>query len=154
MSSPRNRRRQIRKLAQAARERSKKPLPPISVDPVDPVVEEDALASAPTSVGDRAEPPADAHASTVALPSIRPTRPSDPGEETAPAEDGPSASSVAPDPPERLRFLCPCGAPMTATHETYDRRTKCNGCEEVLLVALLLDPKTKAWRIEPLRTGI
>jgi hypothetical protein len=43
---------------------------------------------------------------------------------------------------------------MTATHETYDRRMKCNGCGEVLLVALLLDPKTRAWRIEPLRTGI
>ena len=43
---------------------------------------------------------------------------------------------------------------MTATRETYDGRMKCDGCGSVLLVALLYDPKQRAWRIEALRTNL
>lgn len=150
MSVPRNRRRELRRLAQAARDRSKKPA---AREAVEPIVEDGAIAEAPTAIGSRVGPPPESHASTVELPSIRPSRPRDPGEDTESPEDNAAASAAEPEVPERLRFLCPCGQPLTATRETYDRRMKCGGCGAILLVTLLLDPQLNTWRIEALRTG-
>jgi hypothetical protein len=158
MSTPRNRRRVFRKLAQAARDRNRKPPPPASPhagphpeapDAVEPIVDDDALAGAATEIG-----PGGPSAPTEVLASVGRPRPQDSSEETEVDGALPSASSVAPDPPERLRFVCPCGAPMTATRETYDGRMRCDACGAVLLVALVFDPKQRAWRIEALRTNL
>ena len=143
MTAPRYRRRVLRRVGPR---KGKAPSP--KSEAVEPIVEDDALAQAPTQIG----PSVTASAPTEQLPAMG--RAQDPREETEPADGLPSASSIAPDPPDRIRFVCPCGAPMTATRDTYDGRMKCDTCGSVLLVALIYEARKKAWAIEALRTKL
>lgn len=56
-----------------------------------------------------------------------------------------------PEPPETLPFPCPCGAALKASRADYDKRVQCGKCGARLLLALVRDPRLKAFRIEVLR---
>jgi hypothetical protein len=147
----RNTRRHIRQLAREARERSQQPAPS-PVDPAAPLtgipVEEGELAEASTLIDASPSRPI-TQAETAALPAI--PRPIDPNEETEGGEEEPLASDLSP--PPHLRFSCPCGAPLVANREIYDKRMPCPDCKETLLVTVLFNPAKREWQIQALRVS-
>ena len=56
-----------------------------------------------------------------------------------------------PTPPSRMSFLCPCGAKLTASAQTYDKHSRCGSCQTVLLLNLVYDGETRSHEIVPFR---
>jgi hypothetical protein len=83
--------------------------------------------------------------STVTLDAIRLN--ADPNEETA------EGVAVQPEPPKRLEFICPCGARLIATTETYDKHSRCAMCQTVMLLNLVFDPEHNTHEIVPFRVN-
>jgi hypothetical protein len=147
------RRQEIRKLARQARERSKPgaEAPPVTPPPKPAIpVSEDELARESTLFE---------ASRVVEVPSPAPAQ-DDTEEEllALPSKDADNSETevglrLEPDPPERLLFPCPCGAPMVATKKDYDQKVRCPKCQTLMLASLLADPSTGTFAIEPLRVG-
>ncbi|HXX93990.1 MAG TPA: hypothetical protein VEN81_10170 [Planctomycetota bacterium] len=136
----------------------------IPVDPDDPslseestLIEAESVAApgaprpspAPRLAGPAPQPsPPSTQDDTVELLAL-PGRPTDPNEETEGALDG----DLEPEPPDRIRFECPCGARLVATRKSYDKRMRCGSCRTLMLISVVYDPLQKAFEIEPLRVG-
>jgi hypothetical protein len=58
---------------------------------------------------------------------------------------------IEPEPPQKLEFVCPCGARLLATTETYDKHTRCAMCQTVMLISLVYDPEKQSHEIVPFR---
>jgi len=84
--------------------------------------------------------------STVELKAI-PSQ-ADPNEETAEV-----LSTAQPEPPRRMEFACPCGTTLVATHDHYDKHTRCGMCQTVLLVNLVYDAETRTHEIVAFRVN-
>jgi hypothetical protein len=80
---------------------------------------------------------AKSHDTTVELPSVEPEI----------VEDGALAGEAIP--PDRLEYVCTCGAKLIATAATYDKKSRCGTCQQVLLLNLVYDPETGKHEIVP-----
>jgi hypothetical protein len=81
--------------------------------------------------------------STVEIAGLTP-KPSGNGE----TADG---LTIEPEPPQRMEFLCSCGARLIASTETYDKHSRCALCHAVMLLSLVYDPERQAHEIVPFR---
>jgi len=77
------------------------------------------------------------HDTTVELPSVVPT-----------IEEG-GESAGDPIPPDRLEYACTCGAKLIATATSYDKKSRCGTCQQVMLLNLVYDPETGRHEIVP-----
>lgn len=160
-------RKEIRKLAKQARERSHKsestPEPEILIGiPVEPDPEDQTRAGKSTRVEPQAVPdpmlepvreprsastrisPQDETVEVVAIMG----KPADTNEET----EGPLDADIAePDAPDKIGFTCACGARLVVTKKAYDKRMRCANCRTLMLVSLVWDPKKQAYEIVPFR---
>ena len=88
---------------------------------------------------------ADSTLTVEAIDSV--PRKREPKEETRGALD----EQVPPEPPPEIRFHCPCGGPLVARKQNYDRRGRCPGCGSRLILTLVWDAVARAYEITPLR---
>jgi hypothetical protein len=135
-----NRRRlPLRRIARPSR-----PAPPGTTAPLEVPAEDSrsgestpfAIASVPGASSSSATPTPETPAE---LPSVVPTI----------EEDEKGIEEAVP--PDRLDFVCPCGAKLIAHLETYDRHSRCAECQTVLLLNLVYDPETGGHEIVPFR---
>ncbi len=103
--------------------------------------------SAPDVKAAPAAPSGSASSSTVMLPSVGQN--SDPNAETEVAFS--VQAELAPSPPKKLEFTCPCGTVLVATPATYDRHSRCAMCQTVLLLNLVYDAEQRSHEIVPFR---
>jgi hypothetical protein len=136
------RRQEFRKLAQAAKAKSKGE--PAAKPPKEVILDNAAPPRKPAPAGD----------TETGLPALKGGV--DPNAETEAAFGTEPAIPVdaveQPMPPEKLPFECPCGAKLTAPRAAYDKKTSCPKCGGKLLLNLIADPHGGPYRIEPFRT--
>jgi hypothetical protein len=141
-----NRRRlRARKLARP--ERPAAPLEPISLPENNPLngasTEVDVQAVRIATAGAGSSSSHRSQESTVEIAGLQPQ----------PGRNGETADGLAiePEPPQKMEFVCPCGARLIATTETYDKHTRCAMCQTVMLISLVYDPEKQAHEIVPFR---
>jgi hypothetical protein len=110
---------------------------PIDLPPDDSRSGDSTEFAVPSVPGAASSSAAKSHESTVELPSVQPVV-----EEGGPLPDDPI-------PPDRLKFACTCGAELVAMAATYDKKTRCGTCQQVLLLNLVYDPETGQHEIVP-----
>jgi len=133
-----NRRRlPLRRLVRPGRPAPHAALPPLELPQDNPKNGDSTEVAIPSVAGAATWSAAKNHESTVELPSVEPTI-----EEGGPLPEDPI-------PPDRLKFACTCGAELVATAATYDKKTRCGTCQQVLLLNLVFDPETGQHEIVP-----
>ncbi len=115
------------------------PARPPAAAPAEDARSGDSTEFAITSVPGASPSPSEAktHDTTVELPSVVPEI----------VEDGASAGEAIP--PDRLEYGCACGAKLIATAASYDKKSRCGTCQQVLLLNLVFDPETGKHEIVP-----
>ena len=58
-----------------------------------------------------------------------------------------------PLPPQKMEFLCDCGATQVATSDSYDQQFRCSVCRCVLLLSLVYDGESRCYEIAPFRVN-
>lgn len=140
MRLPRRRLRPARRLGRPGRAPAPADPGPLPLEEsptgIDVVSVRDDLPRASSSPAQRAQE------STVEMLSVR-------EEIAASPASGPPARPAVPRAPQKVEFVCPCGARLIATPETYDKHSRCAVCQAVLLLSLVYDGDCGSFEIVP-----